>query len=117
MRKEAISLIKKAIGDSQVGCFRRGHAEIRSEEMEAKTIICLFQKCSQLLWKSFFMSVTFTFPFSWLSLSYKTFSNESGQEKNFLLARSPLWPSSCSVSFSILIMLDDHEWFCFCFFF
>lgn len=29
------------------------------------------------------------------------------------LARSSLWPSSCSVSLSILITLDDDEWFFF----
>lgn len=48
MRKEAISLIRKAIGDSKVHRFRRGHVEI-SEELEATTIIRLLQKCSWVL--------------------------------------------------------------------
>lgn len=42
MRKEAISLIKKAIGDSEVHHFRGGHVEISSGEVEATAIIRLF---------------------------------------------------------------------------
>lgn len=42
MRKEAILLLRKAIGDSEVSHFKSSHAEISSEEMEAMTIIRLF---------------------------------------------------------------------------
>lgn len=41
MRK-AISLIKKAIGDSEVHHFRGGHVAINSGEVEAMAIIRLF---------------------------------------------------------------------------
>ena len=64
------------------------------------------------------MSITFPFPFCWPVWVIKSLSQGGKRISCSLdiwaeLARSPLWLSSYSTSFFILITLDDDEWPCF----